>query len=246
VVIENELAEASSTTDGTDSWYVYSYGGGLCFLDSNSALSGVDVYENFADQGGGIYVDEDSILTVGQAWLTANTATDGAGLEVDGGEITLTNIGSTWNQATDDGGGLLAIDATVSLVNVTHGYDEGSSSVLYFSGSSAGSLLNTIVACGGVGILGDSGASLDAEYNNVYCGTAFSGFSDPTGSDGNIASDPEFTSVSDDGAPYNDDWTLSTGSPSIDAGDPDSAYTDTDGSTNDQGAFGGPEGDWDS
>jgi hypothetical protein len=30
----------------------------------------------------------------------------------------------------------------------------------------------------------------------------------------------------------------------IDAGDPDSLYDDLDGSINDMGAYGGPDGDW--
>jgi hypothetical protein len=38
-----------------------------------------------------------------------------------------------------------------------------------------------------------------------------------------------------------DDYHLDTGSPAIDAGDPDPAYDDTDESINDMGAYGGPE-----
>ena len=47
-----------------------------------------------------------------------------------------------------------------------------------------------------------------------------------------------------DGNPYNDDWTLDSGSGSVDAGNPAAAYNDVDGSTNDAGAYGGPAGAW--
>lgn len=40
------------------------------------------------------------------------------------------------------------------------------------------------------------------------------------------------------------DFSLLPGSPAIDAGDPDPAFNDPDGTRNDMGAFGGPEGDW--
>ena len=50
--------------------------------------------------------------------------------------------------------------------------------------------------------------------------------------------------MTDDSNPYNDDWSLMSGSPAIDAGSGASVYDDTDGSTNDMGITGGPLGDW--
>jgi hypothetical protein len=47
---------------------------------------------------------------------------------------------------------------------------------------------------------------------------------------------PEFVSE--------EDLHLKTNSPCIDAGNPDPAFNDVDGSQNDQGAYGGPDGDW--
>ena len=37
---------------------------------------------------------------------------------------------------------------------------------------------------------------------------------------------------------------LQLSSPCIDNGNPDPAFNDVDGSRNDQGAYGGPNGDW--
>lgn len=57
---------------------------------------------------------------------------------------------------------------------------------------------------------------------------------------GNVSRDPQFTD------PAVGDFTLkATYSGCIDAGYPSSLWNDTDGSRNDQGAFGGPFGDWD-
>jgi hypothetical protein len=42
----------------------------------------------------------------------------------------------------------------------------------------------------------------------------------------------------------NPPYSLIVGSPALDAGNPDQAYIDTDGTRNDLGAYGGPGGDW--
>ncbi|HUQ01170.1 MAG TPA: hypothetical protein VM261_01685 [Kofleriaceae bacterium] len=68
-------------------------------------------------------------------------------------------------------------------------------------------------------------------YNNTYPATFF-GMSDPTGSSGNITSNPRFVNA-DMG-----DFHLASGSASIDAAEP--AMTDLDGSRADQGFYGGP------
>jgi len=62
--------------------------------------------------------------------------------------------------------------------------------------------------------------------------------------DGNILGNPLFTAFSQDGDPLNDDLTLGSGSPCINAGTPDASANDVDGSRADIGAFGGPLGDW--
>jgi len=56
--------------------------------------------------------------------------------------------------------------------------------------------------------------------------------------EGNIDSDPLFVD------PPNNDYHLQVGSPCIDAGNPNSQYNDPDGTRNDMGAYGGPNGNW--
>ncbi|MCK5052003.1 MAG: T9SS type A sorting domain-containing protein [Candidatus Cloacimonetes bacterium] len=64
--------------------------------------------------------------------------------------------------------------------------------------------------------------------------------------EGNIDEDPLFVAPTEgDGTDYNGliaSWWLQAGSPCIDAGNPDAMYNDTDGTRNDMGAYGGPNG----
>jgi len=250
IVRDNVLPDADSYDDGNDTYYTYSYGGGVCLLGSNSILDGVDIFENYADQGGGLYADESSTVDVAEGWAIANEATDGGGMQVEGGYLTLLNIASTWNAATSDGGGVLVVDGTLEATNVTWGEEDApSGGGLYLSGSSTGTVMNSIIygTDTGAGVLVDGGSSFTGSYNDVYgnVGGNYSGISDPTGVDGNISEDPLFVSVVDDGDDYSDDWNLTAGSPAEDAGNPAAGYDDADGTQNDMGAFGGPESEWD-
>jgi len=61
---------------------------------------------------------------------------------------------------------------------------------------------------------------------------------DPEPGRSNTTADPMFENAA------GGDFRLRTGSALIDAGDPDVAYDDADGSRNDIGIFGGPHGGW--
>jgi hypothetical protein len=104
---------------------------------------------------------------------------------------------------------------------------------------------NTVVGTVSGSVYGQSlsEAAASWSYSNAYgnTGTAFDGFADPTGSDGNVAVDPAYSDATS-GDPSDWDLTLQPSSPLRDAGDP--AFTDPDGSTADVGAFGGPNGSW--
>ena len=249
VIEDNDVVAPSDSTSGDDTYTYYSYGGGLCVLNSTLTIGDVDFWDNSAEEGGAIYVDATGSLAVERGWIASNTAENGAGVQVDGGTLDLTNVASTWNAATLTGGGVLAIDAQLTETNVTHGGDDApTGGGIYLSGSSTGTVMNTIVygADSGEGVLVDSG-SFSGSYNNVYGngGGDYSGTSDPTGSSGNLSSDPRFTDVTDDGRDDNDDWSLSNTSPSVDAGNSSAVYDDADGTDNDQGAWGGGDSDWD-
>ncbi len=253
-IVQNVVAYGSSlpTTSTVvaypDTYYTYSYGGGMCFLDSSAEVHGSVAQANYADQGGGVYVDESSLVLFDTSTIVANEASDGGGMEAEG-MVSLTNLVSMFNDASSDGGGLYLEGAYAELLNTTYAGDEASSGGgVYASNSSSLDLMNSIIygSPSGVGVLIGTGSSFSGTYNNVYGNLAgnYSGVTDPTGSSGNISDPPLFVAYSDDGVLSNDDLHLLSASPSVDAGNPSSAYDDADGTTNDQGAYGGPESDW--
>jgi len=71
-----------------------------------------------------------------------------------------------------------------------------------------------------------------AYYNSFY-GQNNTNYCDCSAGIGDSASDPKVTDLS------NEDFTLATGSPAIDAGHPSTDYNDVDGSRNDMGVYGG-------
>ena len=67
-------------------------------------MSSVDIQGNFADQGGGLYLDEDSSVDYATSWVEENDATDGGGVQVDGGYLSMENVILAWNLAVEAAG----------------------------------------------------------------------------------------------------------------------------------------------
>jgi len=248
VVDTNALPENSETTTDYDIYYTYSFGGGLCASNATVEFSDGQIVDNHAYDGGGVYVYGSSVVDIARTSLLGNSAYDGGGMQIEGGLVTLTNAVSAWNSAEGSGGGVLITSGNLEEVNVTHAGDDAPVGGGLYADSSATVELNGVIVHGaatGEGILSASATWL-IEYSDVYgnAGGEYSGLSDPTGTNGNLSEDPLFTAFTDDGDRTNDDLSLATGSPCIDAGDPDTSMDDADGTTNDQGAYGGPDSDW--
>ena len=249
IAYASTLPVPSTATSGDDTYITTSYGGGMCFLDSASLVTDSIVRENYADQGGGVYADETSSLDFQASWILGNSAADGGGFQVDGGAITMTNVASSFNDASSTAGGMLIADGTASLVNTAFAGDSGTSGGgLMTSGASALSLANSIVygTLTGAGIHIGGSSSFTGSYNDVYGNAVsnYAGIVDPSGTGGNISTDPLFVAFSADGNLDNDDFHLTSSSPCVDAGDPATGYDDADGTRNDMGAYGGPQSDW--
>ncbi len=244
VITDNQLPLASVTTSGNDTYTTSSYGGGMCLMGSTLDLTDVEISLNFADQGGGIYVDSASSLTLTRAQLLNNDAVDGGALSTAGALI-FNNVISAFNTATADGAGMLATAGNLVVLNTVFAGESGTS--VYLSGSSAAIVRSSILYDSTeYGVEVDSGAVWSGSYNNVYGNSYgnYSGTPDTTGSNGNLSTDPMFAAYSDDGDHTNDIFSLSVGSPMIDAGNPTGAYEDVDGTRGDMGAYGGPNGSW--
>ena len=250
IAADSILPAYSVVSSYPNTYYTNSMGAGMCFLDSASAVFGSELWENYADQGGGLYADETSAISFDQGYVVANEASDGSGMEIDGGNLSLTNVVTSFNEASSDGGGVLLIDASADITNSTLiNNDAATGGNIYASGSSILELTNSIVAYSTIaeGVLVDSSGAFTGSYNDVYgnAGGEYSGITDPTGSSGNISAAPSFVAYTDDGVYSNDDLHLVSVSPCVDAGNPSGSYDDADGSPNDMGAYGGPASDWD-
>jgi hypothetical protein len=108
-------------------------------------------------------------------------------------------------------------------------------------GVGSGDIRNNIVADNGrIGLKNYSGTATSTDYNNLFSNGALGNKNYDNGGTGvgsgahTISADPLFVN------PTVDDFRLRTGSPCINAGDPNSRFTDVDGTRNDMGAYGGP------
>ncbi len=169
-----------------------------------------------------------SSLTVHNCLFIQNSAPSG-GISLSGSQGSIANSIFAVNKASVYGGGILEDSSTATIVNNT-----------FFS--------NTSWNVGGG--LAVSNAQNDTIENNIFYQNA-SRIGDPSiqilNSDssryfakynffGTDALDPRFVSTSD--------FHLTPASPCINAGNPSSIFNDVDGSRNDQGAYGGPLGNW--
>ena len=202
-------------------------GGGLCLVTSHPGLENLTITGNTASHysnwnfGGGMRMVS-SNPTVTNVRIAGNYGQYGGGLELDNADPTLTNVTIDDNSASY-GGGIDSEESAPVLINVTITNN-------YASGS------------GGGGIYVYSGYPVMRpilSYGNIWNNDPddITGMADPTGSDGNIAEDPELLDTTDPD-PLFWDLHLAVTSPLIGAGDP--SILDPDGSPSDIGAYGGP------
>ncbi|HNH48898.1 MAG TPA: hypothetical protein PKY30_17780, partial [Myxococcota bacterium] len=166
--------------------------------------------------------------------------------------FTATNAAIYCNVASIDGGGVFSeTSGSAILTNVgfysntaaaglTHGVASyvGTSTSLY--------MYNTIVEETQTSSYAVYGAGSGTfTYNNVYAGgTGYRYGGSMAQGAGSISSGSNFTSVTCDSSVANDNFTLRSGSGSINTGNPSSVYNDYDGTRNDMGPKGGPAGNW--
>ncbi len=246
----------NDTTTVTDCYFEgneANRGGGMHSWRNEGAmtLSNLSFHENNARVcGGAMQFDNDPhhLVLIGIE-ATGNTAVDGAAICVDlayqddagtiytESDIALYNGLLVGNEAVDDGGALYVKAGHLAVTNttITDNYGgSGTAAAVKEDGSLA--IDSSIIASndGDDAIFIEDNGAAAVSYTDIWDSGGFYGMSDPTGTGGNIEEDPDFVD------PYSDDFSLSGGSPCIDAGAP--TIEDTDGSRADMGHTGGPNG----
>ncbi len=206
--------------------------------DSYLDIIGNKIYDNSSiSLGAAIDVMGSSNVLITQNIIANNFSLNTiGGIQCTNAPIEITNNIIVNNSGTY-GAFILKNDSDAELTNNTIANNEsnGTNQYLFFIFNSAPVIRNCIIIDSN-SIFFASG-TVDVTYTCIsegYTGT------------GNINEDPLFIAPSGgDGIAFNGlnaHWWLQNGSPCIDAGDPDAMYNDPDGSRNDMGAFGGPNG----
>ncbi|MBM4365891.1 MAG: putative metal-binding motif-containing protein [Deltaproteobacteria bacterium] len=249
VFTDNDLPDFDQVSTGawSQTW-VYSFGGGICALDSITSVSDSWFVDNSADQGGGAYGGSGTTMDSTRGWFDDNTASDGAAMALSASGGTLENTVFACNNATTDGGGLFTESSgTTSVVNSvmyqnTAGTASTNGSQAYLGSGTTGSVDNGIFQASTASPLlysAGTGALRYSDLVNSSTGGTYSGAW--TAGSGITGTGSLLAGVSCDGNPWNDDVGLNS-SNGVDWGDP--LITDADGTRSDIGAEGGPEGTW--
>ena len=205
--------------------------------DSNRCLNiNNGVLEGFRLEGGtggiGVYTPGGGVYATGSAVLRNNFIVDneapgeGGGLYLTGNASLYNNI--VFHNVSDNVGGIFISNATGEVINNTIVGDTSGGVAIT---NSSVTFLNNIIAQ-------HSGFDLLVAEDALTSIVAYCRFKEasPADTNGNIPSDPLFFEAA------TEDFHLLPGSPCIDAGYPGDEYRDNDGSQNDMGAYGGPNG----
>lgn len=191
---------------------------------SNNVITG-----NWTSTTGTIFVYQDGAATITNNVITLNQSIQGSGIYVQG-TATIANNLITDNASYSRGGAVyVSSGGTATLVNNTIANNvctNGDGAALFTDGTAM--VTNCIVTTNDSGLGAAATASLTVSASDVFGNTAwdYKGIANPTGTAGNISTDPLFR--------WPGDYHLATGSACIDTGN-DAAVTT--GATD---VYGGP------
>jgi hypothetical protein len=247
MVIDGLTATGNSLT-AWDAELDYSYAqGGGSYISGTASLSHVDIRDNaafaYGVYGAGLRMGAyNGTASLSNAVIAGNLGGDaltgyayGAGLDIYlyKADIEVSNV-------TVVGNDLFADEAYGGGVSV-NAYNSSDSLLFWQNTVTGNSASGTEEALGeDVWTGGFDEASISWSFNNYGSQDSEEG-GEFAGDATDLSEDPGFVDASDSD-PLNWNLSLDSGSALIDAGDPD--CTDSDGSTCDIGAYGGPGGDW--
>jgi predicted outer membrane repeat protein len=217
-----------------------SYGiGGAVYLGADTTLTDVVFANNSSTYYGGAVAAQAARVKV-----TMNNVRFYGNGSTFGGAVTLYGnaTGSAFtncvfaNNSASNGGGIFGQGPSAAITNSVFAGNSDAIQTYY----SVFTVDNTSFSKNGAALTVYNGqGSFASSYSNFWSNgsSPFSGTSDPTGTNGNISTDPLFTSTSGSD-PSTWDLHLHAGSPLIHAGDP--AISNPDASRSDIGYYGGP------
>lgn len=213
-------------------------GGGISITRDNDGdatgglLSNLNIFDNYGNEGGGIYIWRQIGLILDNIICKDNIAENaGGGISFRETDYTITNSLIYNNSCNTIGSQIILGNSDSYILNSTimEGNQTSNISSIECWDSSSPTIINSIIE-------GDINNTYQSEtttvrYSNIIDGqNALSGSSEILWQEGNISEDPQFTD------PENSSFTLLPSSPCIDTGDPNSPL-DPDGTIADMGAF---------
>jgi hypothetical protein len=210
-------------------------GGGLALLGSDSTLEDITIRQGRSGgHGGGVYVSGGA-PTIRRLLVESSYAGHGGGLYATQSALTVSAAIFFKNDAQSYASGILVEDGLGAVFsNVVVALGEGGDEQCAVDTEDGASLLSAAAFNNqGIGL-----CTAESGYNLSFANTVADfrvGGVDGEG-DHDRSADPLFVS------PPDGDFKPREGSPCIDAGSPDGAYSDRDGTRSDIGAYGGPDG----
>ena len=200
---------------------------GNIFTENSSSATGAAIDVSSSDN---VFISQNIIANNTSTNLTGAIACIDASIEI-ANNIIVNNSGTYGAFSLKNGSDALLVNNTIANNESTN-----PSPYLFFIFNAMPTIKNCIIIDTGTMFFAPFGDP-DVTYTCITGG--FTG-------EGNIDEDPLFIDPSaGNGSAYNGleaVWGLQEGSPCIDAGDPDPVYNDPDGTRNDMGAYGGPNG----